>query len=111
MPPENILKKGALEYVVEIVQSSVFGEEAYPGVIQKAAVYLFQITNGHVFADGNKRTGLGACLLFLSLNLHGLNLERNSRELYSFVQDLASGLHTLDSVTAWLVQHVVPFSQ
>ncbi|HFA50670.1 MAG TPA: type II toxin-antitoxin system death-on-curing family toxin [Bacteroidetes bacterium] len=31
---------------------------------------MFQIVTGHVFQDGNKRTGLEAAILFLKLNGH-----------------------------------------
>jgi len=33
-----------------------------------AAVYLFEIINGHPFVDGNKRTGFTTCDTFLRVN-------------------------------------------
>jgi len=35
---------------------------------EKAAAYLFHLTKNHPFIDGNKRTAVVACLLFLQFN-------------------------------------------
>lgn len=39
-------------------QTNYFGEEQYPGVFKKAALYWYKITISHCFADGNKRAGI-----------------------------------------------------
>lgn len=36
-PPKNLLNEGSVEYVVEAVQSFIFGQEAYPSISDKAA--------------------------------------------------------------------------
>lgn len=61
-----------LDYLIDIVKSSVFGEEMYPKISDKAAVYAFNIICNHIFSDGNKRTGLEA-LAFVKLNGHTLS--------------------------------------
>ena len=33
-----------------------------------AGAYLFYLCRNHAFIDGNKRTALGACIVFLRLN-------------------------------------------
>lgn len=33
-----------------------------------AAAYLFHLVNNYPFVDGNKRTGLAACLVFLKVD-------------------------------------------
>lgn len=45
---------------------TVFGEDAYPTPVEKAAALFHGIITGHVFADGNKRTGTIAALFLLS---------------------------------------------
>ena len=39
-----------------------------PTLSQKAAVYAHHIITGHIFLDGNKRTGLHCAVLFLEFN-------------------------------------------
>jgi len=47
------------------VMQSVFGEEAYPSVEEKAAHLLYFIVKNHPFNDGNKRTGAFSFIWFL----------------------------------------------
>ncbi|HKF95729.1 MAG TPA: Fic family protein [Gammaproteobacteria bacterium] len=37
-------------------------------LMEVATVYLFYLCRNHAFVDGNKRTGLGACFVFLNAN-------------------------------------------
>jgi death-on-curing protein len=37
-------------------------------VVEIAAAYLFYLCSNHPFVDGNKRTALAACLVFLEAN-------------------------------------------
>lgn len=69
-PPHNLLND-RLDYIVDMVQD----DERYPDIDHKAAFYFVKILKGHMFNDGNKRTGLTAMLLFLELN--GFQLKNN----------------------------------
>jgi len=40
----------------------------YADLMDIAAAYLCYLCRNHPFLDGNKRTALGACLVFLRLN-------------------------------------------
>lgn len=46
----------------------MFGEEAYPDLIDKAAALLQSLTINHPFFDGNKRTAWLSCVTFLAMN-------------------------------------------
>ncbi|MCX8080100.1 MAG: virulence protein RhuM/Fic/DOC family protein [Bacteroidia bacterium] len=50
-------KKGALESIFGNVFQTVFGQDAYPAVEEKAAHLLYFIVKNHPFTDGNKRCG------------------------------------------------------
>jgi death on curing protein len=50
------------------VEQTVFGEDAYPTVPEKAAAYAYFLARNHPFVDGNKRTAEAAMLVFLELN-------------------------------------------
>lgn len=50
-------KQGNLEGIFGSVFQSVFGEDAYPTVEEKAAHLLYFIIKNHPFNDGNKRSG------------------------------------------------------
>ncbi len=74
MPPANFLHEENLDYLLEAVQAEMFGAPLYPTIADKAALYCYNIICNHIFTDGNKRTGLGAALVFLNLNGYDLRL-------------------------------------
>lgn len=57
-----------LESAVAAPQASFGGQALIKGGIEIAAAYLFYICRNHPFIDGNKRTALASCLVFLESN-------------------------------------------
>lgn len=57
-----------LESAVAAPQASFGGEPLLKDGIEVAAAYLFYLCRNHPFLDGNKRTALAACLVFLESN-------------------------------------------
>lgn len=59
--------KNCVEKIVVVPQTHYFGEEQYPGLFRKVALYWLRITTAHCFHDGNKRAGLISTKLTSSL--------------------------------------------
>jgi death-on-curing protein len=57
-----------LESAVAAPQASMMGQPLFTDPVEIAAAYLFYLCRNHPFVDGNKRTALAACLVFLSEN-------------------------------------------
>jgi death on curing protein len=57
-----------LESAVNAPQASMMGQSMISDPFEIAAAYLFYICRNHPFVDGNKRTALATCLVFLSEN-------------------------------------------
>jgi death-on-curing protein len=57
-----------LESAVAAPQATMMGQPLISAPIEIAAAYLFYICRNHPFLDGNKRTALAACLVFLETN-------------------------------------------
>jgi len=90
-----------LDYLIEAVESDVFGQELYPSLEAKAAAYAFYIIRGHIFIDGNKRTGMSCALRLLERN--GCALKSLSQdEIVDVAMAVADRTMTLDDVTRWL---------
>ena len=85
----------------------MFGEPFYPSPTDKAAVYCFNIIGNHIFSDGNKRTGLGAALVFLNLNNHDLAASVTDTILTEFILKVAFGQSSLDECRAWFSTHII----
>jgi death-on-curing protein len=63
------LRDGALlESAVAAPQATMLGEPLFTDPVEIAAAYLFYLCRNHPFVDGNKRTALATCLVFLSEN-------------------------------------------
>lgn len=76
--------------------------EAYGAadVFLLAAAYAFGVAKNHPFVDGNKRTALVLCELFLELN--GWRNEASDAETLVAVLDLAAGDLDEDGFATWL---------
>jgi death on curing protein len=57
-----------LESAVAAPQASIRGKSSYTALAEVAAAYLYYLCKNHPFIDGNKRTALGTCIVFLRLN-------------------------------------------
>lgn len=59
---------GLLESAVHRPSASMFGQEAYSDLFDKAASLLQSLAINHPFIDGNKRTAWVSCVVFLAMN-------------------------------------------
>lgn len=89
-----------LESAVAAPQASFGGQSAYSDLVEMAAAYLYFLCQNHPFVDGNKRTALGACLVFLQLN--GFKPKPDRDEWESLVLDVAASKCDRESATVRL---------
>lgn len=59
---------GLLAAAVARPQTTVFGQDAYPGLLGKAAALLHSLVRNHALIDGNKRAGWAAAAVFCEVN-------------------------------------------
>jgi death on curing protein len=71
---------GLLESAVSQASAQFGGQYLHEDLALMAAAYLFHIVQNHPFADGNKRTGTHAAIVFLELNGISLNLPVDAAE-------------------------------
>ena len=80
---------GLLESAVARPQTTVFGEDAYSTIEEKAAALLHSIARNHALVDGNKRLALAGTIAFLGMN--GWRLTLTNDEAYDLVMAVAAG--------------------
>lgn len=68
--PVEVGDYGLLDSAVSRPRATVFGEDAYPGIHEKAAALLQSLATNHALIDGNKRTAFVSTALFYELNGH-----------------------------------------
>ncbi|MBW3358730.1 type II toxin-antitoxin system death-on-curing family toxin [Streptomyces microflavus] len=80
---------GLLESAVHRPSAAMFGEEAYPDLLDKAAALLQSLAVNRPFFDGNKRTAWLSCVTFLAMN--GVDLRPDVDAAERLVIDVATG--------------------
>ena len=65
---EGLRDEPLLESAVAAPQATMMGAPLFSDPVEIAAAYLFYLCRNHPFVDGNKRTALATCLVFLSEN-------------------------------------------
>lgn len=80
---------GLLDAATARPQSSAFGADAYPSIELKAAALLHSLVRNHALADGNKRLGWLATVVFLDINGHPVDLDDN--DAFNLVMGVAEG--------------------
>lgn len=80
---------GLLESALARPRATVFGEDAYPGIHEKAAALLDSLVNNHALVNGNKRLGWVAVRLFYGLN--GFSVHATEDQKVELVLEIAAG--------------------
>ena len=88
-----------LESAVAAPQATMMGQPLISDPIEIAAAYLFYICRNDPFVDGNKRTALAACLVFLEGNDLLPSVKLAMDEWENFVLDLAASKLDRDATT------------
>ncbi len=76
------------------------GKELYPTKEEKGAKLGYNLISNHAFVDGNKRIGALVMLSFLELN--GIKLKYEDKDLIDLCLDIASGKKNYEEVLKWI---------
>jgi death-on-curing protein len=101
----DLRSRELLESAVAAPQAVFGGKTIFTDRIEIAAAYLYYICSNHPFIDGNKRTALASCIVFLKLN--GLKLTPDSKDWESLTMDIAAGRISRETATVRLRERVV----
>ena len=102
---EGIRDIGMLESALESPFQSYSGVELYPSIQAKAARLCYGLVKNHAMMDGNKRIGVHAMLVFLSVN--GYELRYTQKELSDLILDVAADKRQYEDILRWLLEHQV----
>jgi len=79
------------------------GQHLYPTLQAMAAHLAFSLVKNHPFIDGNKRIGVLAMMVFLSVN--GIPISCTDNELETIGWGLADGSFTEAELLDWIFSH------
>ncbi|MEW2488657.1 Fic family protein [Streptomyces sp. NPDC048411] len=98
---------GLIDSALARPKASVFGQDAYPDVWQKAAALMESLARNHALVDGNKRIAWYATWVFLHMNGHPLSPEFDVDEAEEFVLDVCQGALDMPRIAAKLPRFAV----
>ncbi|MER5719716.1 Fic family protein [Streptomyces sp. NPDC002132] len=99
---DEVRDYGLLDSALARPQSSVFGQDAYPDVWQKAAALMESLARNLALVDGNKRIAWYATWVFLHLTGHPLDPGFDVDEAEAFVLDVCQGALDVPKIASQL---------
>ncbi|MCE5168363.1 type II toxin-antitoxin system death-on-curing family toxin [Paenibacillus profundus] len=105
MEQAGVKDHSLLESAVYRPQQSVFGEDAYPTLFEKAAALVDSVAKNHCFHNGNKRTAYLAVKSFLQINGYHLKMERELA--VNFMVDIVNGKYSVEDMAQIFVEHCI----
>jgi death-on-curing protein len=91
---------GLLQSAAARPQTSVFGEDAYPTLAEKAAALMHSLARNHALVDGNKRLALAATVVFCGMN--GFYPNMTNDVAYDLTMSAATGAADVPELAAVL---------
>ena len=92
---------GLVDSAVAQPRAAFGGQDLYPTLSEKAVALAFSLVMNHPFADGNKRTGHAAMVMFLGRNGHGIKAPLD--EQADVFERLAAGQISREGLLAWVL--------
>lgn len=104
---DNLHNSESLDWVLQAMQYPVFSEDLYPTLPKKAAILAWTIIVGHVFFDGNKRTGLFCLLRFLEINHFTLDVSSEDVKVIALkVANYRDEEYSIDLLSEWIESNI-----
>jgi death-on-curing protein len=85
---------------LDAIRGTVFGVDRSPTVEEKACALAYAVIHGHVFVDGNKRTGTE--ILYQMLELNGRTIVATDDEIVGIIESVGSGQLGVDVLVSWV---------
>jgi death-on-curing protein len=105
----GVRDEGLLESALARPQQLHAYGDPTPDLADLAASLAHSLARNHPFVDGNKRTAIVACEIFIELN--GAVLEAENAELFPAVLALAEGKLSTEEFVAWLRARIPPLAK
>ena len=105
LPQVVVRDAGLLAAAAGRPQSSIFGQDAYPSLAEKAAALMHSLARNHALLDGNKRLAWAASRVFCLIN--GTDLRYDVDDAEALVLAVAAGERDAHTLAESIVAHLV----
>jgi death-on-curing protein len=94
---------GLLDSALNRPKQSVFGQDAYPSIYEKAAALFESIAKNHAFHNANKRTALASLIVFLKINHYRWTMGIDEEQ--DFTVDVVNHKYTFQEIVSAIKAH------
>lgn len=99
-----------LESALNLPRATFGGHDLYPTLVDKAAVLYYSLNKNHPFRNGNKRIATMSLLVFLFINNHWLDSDKE--EMTNLTLEVARSApqkreEFLAKIKTWVGSHIV----
>ena len=105
----HLLDLGLLEGCLARPKTTLFGDEAYPSLLDKAAALMHSVATTHPLIDGKKRTSWAQMITFLAVN--GSEVVSSPDDGFSFVLSVATDSLEVSAISQWIASRMKPITQ
>ncbi|MEH7249351.1 type II toxin-antitoxin system death-on-curing family toxin [Neobacillus niacini] len=87
-------------------KSTMFEQDLYPTIYEKAAALFESLAKNHAFFNANKRTAFASLYMFLRQNQH--KLEVDPQEAADFTERMVADKHppvSFEEIIAWIKEY------
>ena len=107
--PLQVSDYGLLDAAIARPRATVFGLDAYPDDVTKAAALLHSLARNHALVDGNKRTAWAAAWTFLHINGIELAADFDVDDAEAFMDQVATDADfAVGGIASKLFSYAVP---
>jgi death-on-curing protein len=107
--PLQVSDYGLLDAAIARPRATVFGLDAYPDDVTKAAALLHSLARNHALVDGNKRTAWAAAWTFLHINGIELATDFDIDDAEAFMDQVATDADfAVGGIASKLFSYAVP---
>lgn len=99
----TIVNPGQLDAAINRPMQSVFGNDAYPDAVSKAAALTESLISNHCFQDGNKRIGITAGIIFMLNN--GYVIDASEEDVFEAAIKASTGEWKFNELKIWVSDH------
>ncbi len=96
--PVGVKDVNLLDSAINRPKQSLFGNDAYPTIFEKAAALFESIAKNHAFHNANKRTALASLIVFLKINHYKWTMGIDEEQ--DFVVDVVNHKYTFQEIVS-----------
>lgn len=101
--PFGVNDPNLLDSAINRPKKSVFGNDAYPSIYEKAAALFESIAKNHAFHNANKRTALASLIVFLKINYYQWKM--GIEEEQDFTVDVVNHKYMFEEIVSTIKSH------